>query len=55
MEKILGVTTTLWCVNVVVVVVGDFMGYCGSTVVVASAFFSLFFLRFYYVSVEVVV
>ena len=43
MEKIPGVATTLWCVNVVVVVVGDFMGYCGSTVVVAGAFFFFFF------------
>ena len=43
MEKIPAVATTLWCVNVVVVVVGDFMGYCGSTVVVAGAFFFFFF------------
>ena len=42
MEKIPGVATTLWCVNVVVVVVGDFMGYCGSTVVGAGAFFFFF-------------
>ena len=44
MEKIPGVATTLWCVNVVVVVVGDFLGYCGSVVVVDGALFLFLFI-----------